>query len=154
MRELWCEDHFIARLLNTGKPVESESLVPWLSIILGERLPEDIRESLRKGIEGHLTEWGLATEKVDSPKYKSNGYWQGPIWGPSTFIAVTGLARSGFDELADTVSERFCRLCGKSGFAENYDAVTGDFLCDPAYTWAASAFLLLAERLKKRNNSK
>jgi glycogen debranching enzyme len=150
MNELWSEDHFVARLVNTGESVESESLVPWLPLILGERLSEDIRDSLKRGIEEHLTEWGLATEKIESPKYKSNGYWQGPIWGPSTFIAVTGLARSGFDELADVVSERFCKLCGKSGFAENFDAVTGDSLCDPAYTWTASAFLLMAERLKEK----
>ena len=149
MDELWCGDHFIARLANDGTPVESQSLIPWLPIILGERLPKEVRECLKQGIEGHLTEWGLATEKVGSPKYQSDGYWQGPIWGPSTFIAVTGLARSGFDDFADTVSERFCRLCGKSGFAENYDAVSGDPLCDPAYTWTASAFLLLAERLNR-----
>jgi glycogen debranching enzyme len=153
MKELWREDHFVARLANSAADVESESLIPWLPMILGERLPVEVRDCLKAGMETHLTEWGLATEKVDSPKYQSNGYWQGPIWGPSTFIAVTGLARAGFDDLADDVSARFCRLCGKSGFAENYDAVTGASLCDPAYTWTASAFLLIAERLNERNIS-
>jgi glycogen debranching enzyme len=149
--ELWCGDHFVARLANDGTTVECDSLIPWLPIILGMRLPEDIRVALRNGIESHLTEWGLATEKVDSPKYREDGYWRGPIWAPSTYIAVTGLDRSGFSDLADTISERFCRLCARSGFAENFNALTGDSLCDPAYTWTASVFLLLAERMYERD---
>ena len=56
---------------------------------------------------------------------------------------------SAVTERADTVSERFCRLCGRSGFAENFNALTGEALCDPAYTWTASVFLLLAERMNK-----
>ena len=148
--ELWRGDHFVAISGCTGRDVESQSLIPWLPIILGERLPEEVRECLKKGLAKHLTEWGLATERVDSPKYNPDGYWTGPIWGPSTYIAVTGLDRCGFTDLADEVSDRFCKLCGMSGFAENYDALTGKGLCDLAYTWTASVFLLLAERMKRR----
>lgn len=147
MRELWVGDHFVARLASDGSVVESQSLIPWMPILLGERLPVEVRACLKRGIEGHLTEWGLATERVDSPLYKRDGYWQGPIWAPSTLIAVHGLDRAGYPELADEIAERFCRLCRKSGFAENYDAITGDTLCDPAYTWTASVYLLLAARL-------
>ncbi len=144
MRELWRGDHFVARLANDGSDVESASLIPWLPLVLGDRLPEMARFCLRQGIEDHLTEWGLATERVDSPEYSEDGYWRGPIWAPSTFLAVTGLERSGHGDLADVVAERFCKLCAKSGFAENYNAITGAPLRDPAYTWTASVFLLLA----------
>lgn len=150
LEELWCGDHFVARLANEGTAVESRSLIPWLPIILGQRLPGDIRVALKNGIESHLTEWGLATEKVDSPSYRADGYWRGPIWAPSTWLAVTGLDASGFPGLADTIAERFCRMCAKSGFAENFDALTGAPLCDRAYTWTSSVFLLLAERMRDR----
>jgi len=33
----------------------------------------------------------------------------------------------------------------RSGFAENFDALTGDGLRDRAYTWTASVYLLLAD---------
>ena len=150
LEELWRGDHFVARLGNDGAVVECNSLIPWLPIILGKRLPEGIRAALKKGIEGHLTEWGLSTERVDSPMYREDGYWRGPIWAPSTYIAVTGLDLAGYSELADTISERFCKMCAKSGFAENFNALTGAPLCDPAYTWTASVFLLLAERMNQR----
>ena len=147
LARLWRGDHFVAQLATDGTVVECESLIPWLPLILGTRLSPDIRAALKKGIEAHLTEWGLATEKVGSPRYTNDGYWRGPIWAPSTWLAVTGLDRAGYHDLADTVAERFCRLCAKSGFAENFDALTGEPLCDRAYTWTASVFLFLAERI-------
>ena len=57
---------------------------------------------------------------------------------------VQGLADSGEREFATEVARRFCNLCVKSGFAENYNALTGAPLRDPAYSWTASVFLLLA----------
>jgi hypothetical protein len=36
-------------------------------------------------------------------------------------------------------------MCETSGFAENFDALTGRGLRDRAYTWTASGYLLLAE---------
>lgn len=152
MAHLWAGDHFEARLAKTGESVACKSLVPWLPIILGDRLPEDVQACLRRGIETHLTDWGLATERVDSARYREDGYWQGPIWAPATYIAVTGLDRCGFHDLADAVSERFCRMCGASGFAENFNAQTGASLRDPAYTWTASVFLLLAQRMAQRTS--
>jgi glycogen debranching enzyme len=71
-----------------------------------------------------------------------------PVWGPSTYIAVDGLERSGFPKLAKEICRRFCALCKKSGFAENFDALSGAPLRDPAYTWTSSAFLLMLKRLK------
>jgi len=150
LEELWRGDHFVARRADTGAVVESQSLIPWLPIVLGRRLPKPLRAALHKGLAQHLTAWGLATEKPSSPQYRADGYWRGPIWAPATWLAVTGLDRCGYGELADTIANRFCRLCARSGFAENFEARTGKPLCDPAYTWTASVFLLLAERMRRR----
>ncbi len=56
---------------------------------------------------------------------------------------MDGLRRAGADELADEVSARFRGLCERSGFAENFDALTGVGLRDRAYTWTASVYLVL-----------
>ena len=50
-------------------------------------------------------------------------------------------------DAAREIAERFCVLCQTSGFAENFDAVTGVPLRDPAYTWTASVYLVLAQGL-------
>lgn len=146
---LWREDRFIALATHAKTPVICDSLIPCMPLLLGKRLPKPIIETLVASLRRFLTEWGLATEHPSSQAYADNGYWRGPIWAPSTYIAVCGLERCGQYELAREVAERFCRLCAKSGFAENFDAVRGLPLCDHAYTWTSSVFLLLAERLCK-----
>ncbi|MEI6217610.1 MAG: glycogen debranching protein, partial [bacterium] len=150
MTELWQGDHFVARLARTGKAVESQSLIPCMPILLGERLPPAVIASLARRIEGSLTAFGPATEHPASSKYTADGYWRGPIWGPSTYLIVCGLERAGKPDLALEIAERYCGLCEKSGFAENFDAITGAPLRDPAYTWTSSVFLLLAEKLKRK----
>jgi len=60
-------------------------------------------------------------------------------------IAVDGLAALGEKKFARDIAARFCRLCAKSGFAENFDALTGAPLRDRAYTWTSSVFLVLAQ---------
>jgi hypothetical protein len=59
-------------------------------------------------------------------------------------LVVDGLRRAGHEELARRISDRFRALCEASGFAENFDALTGAGLRDRAYTWTASVYLLLA----------
>ena len=142
----------VRRLRDGGFDRDSLSLVTRLPMILGKRLPEKCRTKMIDDIKtkGFITDWGLATESVNSKHYHSNGYWKGPIWGPSTLIAVEGLRACGEDALADEISLKFSKLVSKSGFAENFDAKTGDARRDPAYTWTASAFLVLAHELKER----
>ena len=81
----------------------------------------------------------------------ADGYWRGPIWAPATILVEDGLRRAGYVELADIIAERFLALCEKSGFAENFDAITGEGLRDRAYTWTASAYLLLAAAQEQRS---
>ncbi len=122
-----------------------------LPIVLADALPPDVAKSLAGQISRHLTRWGLATEPVDSPEYRADGYWRGPIWAPATILVEDGLRRAGYVELADIIAERFLALCEKSGFAENFDAITGEGLRDRAYTWTASAYLLLAAAQEQRS---
>ena len=141
--QLWTGERFIARDAATGEPAPATSLLNSLPIVLGERLPADVAATVATNIAGHLTEWGAATEPVSSAMYESDGYWRGPVWAPSTVLVEDGLRRAGYADLADRVSAGFQAACERSGFAENFDAVTGDGLRDRAYTWTASSYLTL-----------
>jgi len=144
LAQLWVGGTFVARGAESGLTYTSSSLLDLMAIVLGPKLPDDVRIALASGIESHLTVHGLATELVSSPEYRSDGYWRGPIWAPSTVLIEDGLRRSGFVTLADEISSRFRALCEGSGFAENFDAETGAGLRDRAYTWTASCYLILA----------
>lgn len=126
--------------------IECDSLLPYLSIILGKRLPENVQKKMIQELKSNrfLTQYGFATESPASKFYISDGYWRGPIWAPSTMILVDGLAQCGENELALEVANRFCKMVKEYGFAENFDALTGEGLRDRAYTWTSSVFMILA----------
>ena len=143
----WRADHFIAPRSGCHTVAPGDCLLPFIALVLGQRLPEEVRSHLVTGLtapDRFLTPYGLATESVSSPFYESDGYWRGPIWAPSTMLLVDGLARVGEVGWAREISGRFCALAARAGMAENFDALTGAAYRDPAYTWTSSVFLLLA----------
>ncbi|MER5268987.1 glycogen debranching protein [Actinosynnema sp. NPDC002837] len=146
---LWDGTTFTGRAVD-GTSRATASLLDLMPVVLGADLPPDVHAKLAEGVARHLTPVGLATELPDSPWYEADGYWRGPVWAPSTVLIEDGLRRGGAVELADEVSARFRAVCEKSGFAENFDALTGHGLRDRAYTWTASAYLLLAADAETR----
>jgi hypothetical protein len=150
---LWADDRFVARAVTTGEPSKTTSLLNSLPIVASAHLPASVNERLASTIATHVTEHGPATQLVDTPEYEADGYWRGPIWAPSTALVEDGLRRFGNTDLADQISERFRRLCERSGFAENFDALTGEGLRDRAYTWTASCYLSLAREAEERRTS-
>lgn len=153
MGELWDGERFVARSVAGGRIGSTSSLLTALPLVASHRLPVEVAERLAEKVVAHLTAFGPATELPSSPRYDADGYWRGPIWAPSTMIVEAGLRGAGYHDLADDISERFRRLCERSGFAENFDALTGAGLRDRAYTWTASAYLLLAGQASERSTA-
>lgn len=149
--DLWQNDRFVGVIRPSGKVVVCESLLTCMPMVLGKRLPQTIQQALVERIKGHLTPHGLATEKLDSPKYVQGGYWRGPIWAPSTMLITSGLIQIGEIELAHTIMRRFCDLCAEHGFYENFDPITGQGYYDSAYTWTSSVFMMFANQLHTEN---
>ncbi|MBN2820289.1 MAG: hypothetical protein JXP36_15035 [Bacteroidales bacterium] len=143
---LWDGKRFFFRNANNHQQIDNgTSLMQFLPIILGEAIPKSVSKKMVEKVSNtshFLTLHGLATENISSDYYESDGYWRGPIWAPSTAIIVDGLKRAQYTELAREVALRFSKLCNSNGFAENFDAVTGKPLRDPAYTWTASVYIM------------
>ena len=147
---------FLSRMFADGLPVvlrsgshdiiRNESLLPFICIVLGEKLPETVRKRMTEILAGEKfrSTKGYATESLQSPEYRSDGYWRGPIWAPSTMLLLDGLYRCGEKDLVRDTAARFADMVSASGFAENFDAVTGEGLRDRSYTWTASVFLAMS----------
>lgn len=151
----WNGEKFVTRKTGTHEVNDkSKSLMSYLPIVLGKRLPKHIREKMVSDLkkEGYLlTPYGLASESPKSSLYEPDGYWRGPIWAPTTLIVIDGLKECGEVDLAKEIAKRFCDTCMKSGFAENFDALTGKALRDVSYTWTTSVFLVLAHEYLNSN---
>lgn len=146
LQEFWVDGRFVARHALDGSIVSCDSLLMYVPLVLGERLPPAVFADLVDGLTSgdFLTPFGMATESASSELYERDGYWRGPIWAPPTLLIVDGLSRGGRTALSRDIATRFCDLASRSGMAENYDAFTGDGFRDRAYTWTASTFLILA----------
>ena len=142
----WKGDRFVAPISITHAfdPAPT-TLLALMPLALGKRLDPARCKSLIKYLgDDFLTDHGPATESPSSPLYLPDGYWRSPIWAPSTYLLVDGLARAGHGTLAKTIALRFCNMVREAGgHYENYDALTGRGLCDQGYTWTASVHLLL-----------
>lgn len=143
----WNGEQFVAPHSGDHRVVGLESLMSYMPLLLGKRLPAAILEKLVTGVKPFLAEYGLATELPSSPLYNADGYWRGPIWAPPTLFIVSGLYEIGECELARAISRRYCHMVARAGMAENFDALTGIGYRDRAYTWTSSVFITLAHAL-------
>lgn len=141
--ELWDGECFRVKRVATGATRRSSSLLQLVPLTASRFLPKSVVDKMVADIPKFLTPWGLASEPVDSPHYESDGYWRGPIWAPSTMIIESGIREAGHVALADDILHRFFALCEHGGFAENYDAVTGEGHRDLSHTWSSSIYLAL-----------
>ena len=65
-----------AMVSGTHEEVKSDSLLLYLPLLLGEKLPLNIRQAMIDELQSgrFLTPYGLATEAVESPCYDPDGY--------------------------------------------------------------------------------
>ena len=99
VRHLWDGTQFRSRKAHAGSIPAGDSLINFMPLLLGERLPEDMRSAMAAALEPggrFVTNFGPATESPASPCYVPDGYWRGPIWGSETVLIADGLMRSGF----------------------------------------------------------
>ena len=141
--ELWDGEHFMVKNVRTGETRRSTSLLQYVPLTAARFLPRDIVEKMVSDLRIFLTPWGLATEPLESKEYDSDGYWRGPIWAPSTILLESGVREAGHIEFANDLRQKFFKLCKRGGFAENYDAVTGEGHRDLSHTWSSSIYLAM-----------
>ncbi|SFC65463.1 Trehalase [Bacillus sp. 491mf] len=147
IQHCWRENRFIAPCSGEHSYEVSESLVLYIPLILGKRLPKEMIQCLLADLKEEnrfLTKYGFATESIRSPYYREDGYWRGPIWAPTTLIMIEALKAIGQHEFAQDIAGRFCIMANENGMAENFHAQTGQGLRDLAFTWTSSVFLVLA----------
>ncbi len=150
LARFWRGDRFVAIRPVDGVEITCDSLQLYLPLVLGTRLPAEVRAALIAGLREpgrFLTRHGLASEALNSEHYRNRGYWRGPIWPAPMLILIDGLTACGETAFADDLRRRFCDLVAHSGMAENFDAKTGAGYHDFDFTWTASIFLVLAHAM-------
>ena len=147
IKNLWNGKRFVTKRMDDNSVYEkSQSLMSYLPLILGKKLPKNITDIMIKDLKtnGQFTKIGLASENPNSPLYNADSYWRGPVWAPPTLIIASGVNDYGDKDFAREIAKRYCDNCKINGFAENYDALSGVGLRDYSLTWSSSVFQILA----------
>ncbi len=152
LQKFWTADGFVAFRVDSGQPIHSDSLLLYVPLVLGHRLPSSVRSRMIENLKNRKADspFGLSSEPKSSTYYETDGYWRGPIWAPSTMVIADGLDDIGEHALAASVRKDFCLMAQKSGMAENFNAQTGAGLRDPAYTWTSSVYLIFANEFTRK----
>ncbi len=150
--ELWNGEMFIARDARTHEPIVSESLLHYLPLVLGRRLPGEIIDKMTADllVEGEfLGQFGLASEKPGSTQYRMMGMARGFVLPPYQLLILTGMYDAGKVEEAKMIARRYCLAMKTNGFnmlIDPKEASFGYFAC----TWPTCTFLILADMIQNK----
>ncbi|HPK29821.1 MAG TPA: trehalase family glycosidase [Bacteroidales bacterium] len=140
---------FYDRRIKDGSFVKvkgSEAYIPlWTKVATKEQF--DQMFPILKDENKFSTYIPFPTVSADEPEFTPNGYWRGPIWLDQTYFAISGIRKYGksaeADQYTGQVFNRLDKLREGGAIHENYDALTGQQLKAPHFSWSAAHLLML-----------
>jgi glycogen debranching enzyme len=124
------------------------SLIEYMPLLICDKLPINIKNKLIEKFMSSkfISDYGIATESMDSPYYEKDGYWRGPFWAPTSLLFIDALRNIGEIKLSKKLALSYCENAQKYGMCENFNPETGEGNDDPAFAWTSSVFLLLSNQ--------
>ena len=152
LTEMWDGAHFCGIVPWTHEKVLSKSLIHYVPAVLGDRLPKDILDKLADDllVEGEfLTQWGLATEKLDSDWFNAGGYsiCRGNIVPPGMLFICAGLLESSRRDAGRIITERYCRALAGAGMPFVINPIHGPGGGVHGGSWPACVYTILGRLL-------
>ena len=150
----WDGKQFTARLAD-GTRVEAGTLIAFVPLILGHRLPQEVIDTMAEALseEGKwLSPWGLAGERMDSEDYHDGGCWSaGSILAPAQLLVCLGLRASGKEDLAKEIALRYLRALVRTGYPMIINPKTGQDISETRWgtaypnrmAWMSAVFVIL-----------
>jgi len=148
---MWNGSKFSPICARDGSVIDSWSIMCYIPVILGKRLPEEIREKLVADLmneEMYLSPYGIRTESISS--FDFQGLWTlGAVIAPLQFIIINGIDACGHFEDAAEAARRYV------SFEDNFGLDIGDCTDDRLWlhnlycSWNASIALFLGTRFLK-----
>jgi hypothetical protein len=148
LENLWDEEssQYYSGQFLTGKLIKEPSIGTLLPLYSGA-ISQKRANELVKLMERHdlfELKFPVPTVPINSPRFKSKRYWQGPTWINTNWLIIDGLKRYGFYEQADALTLSSLELVNKSGFYEYFNPRTGAASGVDNFSWTAALIIDLA----------
>lgn len=147
IKTFWKDGRFVALVNGTHEEVRTDSILYYMPLVLGKRLPQEIIDKMAADLSVEsdwLTNYGLASEKLDSVNFKLGGSCGG-IWAPVNLMLLYGLYDAGEQKLAKKIALRYCTAIKDGGFAMLMNPFSGSRGAGGSGSWPASAYIALAD---------
>lgn len=143
----WNGERFVAFVSGTHEEVATDSVLYYLPIILGRRLPQEIIDKLTEDLSVEnefLTGYGFTSERLSSDDFRTTGMARGLVLPPVNLLLLTGLYDAGKIDFAKKVAFRYCKTMKDSGLNMLINPLVGNF-GGFGCSWPACAYLVLAD---------
>ena len=146
---MWTGEHFVCLKQYTHEPVFSQSILFYIPLILGSRLPAQVLDKLCENLlkeDGRiLSPYGIASESVLSDVFEMTGVKMGcgAISPPGQLFILSGLWEGGKKAEAKQIIDRYLGSLMEKGFPHFLDPVSGDGSF-PGGSWCRTVFTILA----------
>ncbi|MDR2615573.1 MAG: hypothetical protein LBC28_03230 [Oscillospiraceae bacterium] len=126
---LWDGERFAGLVPETREKIYSDSIVHYMPVILGDRLPKEILDKLVRDLsdpEAFFSPWGIASERLTSRLFTPFGWGRGCVLPPAMLYIVTGLWDTRHRPFAKAAAENYCKTLGENNFPFFIDPKTGN----------------------------
>jgi mannosylglycerate hydrolase len=138
--------------MRSGKRIHVNTASSFLPLFAGlpsgEQARRLVEEHLQNPVEyaprGKVGHWVTTTAKIE-PTWEPRRYWRGPVWVIMNWFILEGLARYGYEELAESIRKDTLNLIEMNGFREYYDARDGSGCGSVDFSWSAALALEMSK---------
>jgi len=150
---MWDEEAgtFLSVNKETMMKISVATISSWLPLAAGvptKEMAKRMAEVLAS--DSWQTPLPLPTVDCKDPRWKSNSFWRGDAWPPTSYQIASGLAAYGHTELAATIADKNVENAIKNGLSEHYNSVTGQPLGVRDYCMAATIATMMLDGLTKK----
>jgi hypothetical protein len=151
---MWDGERFVGLVPYTGEHLVSDSIIHYLPIILGDRLPRHIVDKIADdlSVEGEfLCEYGVATERIGSDFFEPTGrsICHGNIVPPAMIYICCGLLESSRRETGRMIAERYCTALKDAHMPFLINPLSGAQMGYFGGSWPACAYMIIARLLSE-----
>ncbi|WP_372936736.1 MGH1-like glycoside hydrolase domain-containing protein [Mariniphaga sediminis] len=142
---------FLSVNKETMEKIPVATISSWVPLAAGvptQKMAQRMAEVLAS--DSWQTPLPVPTVDRKDPRWKSNSFWRGDTWPPTSYQIASGLAAYGHTELAAVIADKTVENAIKNGLSEHYDSVTGQPLGVRDYCMAATIATMMLDGLTKK----
>jgi putative isomerase len=150
---MWDEEvgTFLSVKKDTMEKIPVATISSWLPLVAGVPTKE-MAQRMSEVLASDSWQTPLPVPTVDrkDSRWKSNAFWRGDTWPPTSYQIASGLATYGHTELAASIADKTVENAIKNGLSEHYDSVTGQPLGVRDYCMATTIATMMLDGLTKK----